>query len=111
MCSSDRASWLDQLKQHFDSTGSASFWTLISNAMAALITVSLTVIAYLVYVITLVVFGFLLHAVLLCPLGAGTFGSGPVLAQHANGSCMAESMGPRLPAVTTTAASTRFSNR
>jgi hypothetical protein len=51
-------SWLDQLKQQFDSTGSASFWTLISNAMAALITVSLTVIAYLVYVIALVVFGF-----------------------------------------------------
>jgi hypothetical protein len=51
-------SWLDQLKQQFDSTGSTSFWTLISNAMAALITVSLTVIAYLVYVISLVVFGF-----------------------------------------------------
>jgi hypothetical protein len=51
-------SWLDQLKQQFDSTDSASFWTLITNALAALITVFLTVIAYLVYVIALVVFGF-----------------------------------------------------
>ena len=51
-------SWLDQLKQQFDSTDSASFWTLITNALAALITVFLTVIAYVVYVIALVVFGF-----------------------------------------------------
>lgn len=51
-------SWLDQLKEQFDPTGSTSFWTLITNAMAALITISLTVVAYIVYVIALVVFGF-----------------------------------------------------
>jgi hypothetical protein len=51
-------SWLDQLKQQFDSSGSETIWALISGAQAAAITVLLTIVAYIIYVVALIVFGF-----------------------------------------------------
>ncbi|SRR6266481_48253 len=51
-------SWLDQLKQQFDSSGSETIWALISGSQAAAITVLLTVVAYILYVVALIVFGF-----------------------------------------------------
>ncbi len=51
-------SWLDQLKQQFETNGGFSFWDLITSSTSAVISAVLIVIAYLVYVIAVVVFGF-----------------------------------------------------
>lgn len=51
-------SWLDQLKQQFETNGGFSFWDLITSSTSAVISAVLIVIAYLVYVVAVVVFGF-----------------------------------------------------
>jgi hypothetical protein len=51
-------SWLDQLKQQFESDGTTSFLGLVSNTNSALITVLLVFVAYIIYVLAIVVFGF-----------------------------------------------------
>lgn len=51
-------SWLDQLKQQFEADGATSFLNLISNTNSALITVLLVFLAYIIYVLAIVVFGF-----------------------------------------------------
>ncbi len=50
--------WLDQLQQQFDKDGATSFLHLIANNGSALITVVLTFVAYLLYVLAIVIFGF-----------------------------------------------------
>jgi len=50
--------WLDQLQQQFEKDGTSSFLHLIANNGSALITVVLTFVAYLLYVLAIVVFGF-----------------------------------------------------
>jgi len=50
--------WLDQLQQQFDKDGATSFLHLIANNGSALITVVLVFVAYLLYVLAIVVFGF-----------------------------------------------------
>jgi hypothetical protein len=52
------ASWMDQLNQQFQSNGSTSFWSLIQGGPAALITVLLVFVAYLIYALAVIVFGF-----------------------------------------------------
>jgi hypothetical protein len=51
-------SWLDQLKQQFEADGTTSFLNLVSNTNSALITVLLVFVAYIIYVLAIVVFGF-----------------------------------------------------
>src|SRR5206468_3108241 len=51
-------SWMDQIKEQFDRDGGSSFLSLISGGSAALITVVLIFIAYLVYVLAIIVFAF-----------------------------------------------------
>jgi hypothetical protein len=50
--------WLDQLQQQFDKDGATSFLHLIANNGSAFITVVLVFVAYLLYVLAIVVFGF-----------------------------------------------------
>jgi hypothetical protein len=52
------ASWMDQLNQQFQSNGSTYFWSLIQGGPAALITVLLVFVAYLIYALAVIVFGF-----------------------------------------------------
>lgn len=52
------ASWMDQLQQQFQSDGSTSFWSLIRGGFSALTTVLLVFVAYLIYALAVVVFGF-----------------------------------------------------
>jgi len=51
-------SWLDQLKQQFEADGTTSFLNLVSDTNSALITVVLVFVAYVIYVLAIVVFGF-----------------------------------------------------
>lgn len=50
--------WLDQLKQQFDADGTTAFLHLVNNSTSALITVVLVFVAYLIYVLAIVIFGF-----------------------------------------------------
>ena len=50
--------WLDQLQQQFDKDGAPSFLHLIANNGSAFITVVLVFVAYLLYVLAIVIFGF-----------------------------------------------------
>jgi len=52
------SSWLDQLKQQFDSDATTSFLHLITNASSALITVLMVLVAYLFYALAVIVFAF-----------------------------------------------------
>lgn len=52
------ASWMDQLKQQFQSDGSPSFFSLIQGGLSALTTVLLVFVAYLIYALAVIVFGF-----------------------------------------------------
>ncbi|MGC2741856.1 MAG: hypothetical protein WA672_01620 [Candidatus Angelobacter sp.] len=52
------ASWMDQLKQQFQSDGSTSFFSLIQGGLSALTTVLLVFVAYLIYALAVIVFGF-----------------------------------------------------
>src|SRR6266481_7346212 len=51
-------SWLDQLKQQFDADGTSSLWHLITGGGSAMITVLLVIVAYLIYALSIIVFGF-----------------------------------------------------
>lgn len=52
------ASWMDQLQQQFQTDGSTSFWSLIRGGYAALTTVLLVFVAYLIYALAIIVFAF-----------------------------------------------------
>jgi hypothetical protein len=52
------ASWMDQLKQQFETDGTTSFWHLVTGGGSALITVLLVFVAYLFYALAVIVFGF-----------------------------------------------------
>jgi hypothetical protein len=52
------ASWMDQLQQQFQTDGSTSFWSLIQGGYSALTTVLLVFVAYLIYALAVIVFGF-----------------------------------------------------
>src|SRR5260221_5765528 len=52
------SSWLDQLKQQFDTDGASSLWHLITGGGSAMITVLLVFVAYLLYALAVIVFGF-----------------------------------------------------
>jgi hypothetical protein len=52
------ASWLDQLKQQFETDGASSFLHLVTGGGSAAITVLLVFVAYLFYALAVIVFGF-----------------------------------------------------
>jgi hypothetical protein len=52
------ASWMDQLKQQFETDGASSFLHLVTGGGSAAITVLLVFVAYLLYALAVVVFGF-----------------------------------------------------
>lgn len=64
-------SWLDQLKQQFEAGGTQSFLSIITAAPAAAITVLLIFVAYVLYAVAVIVFGFFytLYGCLLYTLG------------------------------------------
>ena len=51
-------SWMDQLKQQYDTTGNLSFWDLVSGTQAGMITAQLLLIAYILYAFAVAVFSF-----------------------------------------------------
>ncbi len=63
--------WLDQLKQQFEDGGTQSFLAIITAAPAAAITVLLIFVAYVLYAVAVIVFGFFytLYGCLLYTLG------------------------------------------
>ncbi len=63
--------WLDQLKQQFENDGTQSFLSIITAAPAAAITVLLIFVAYVLYAVAVIVFGFFytLYGCLLYTLG------------------------------------------
>src|SRR6185312_2174534 len=63
--------WLDQLKQQFDTDGTQSFLSIITAAPAAAITVLLVFVAYVLYAVAIIIFGFFytLYGCLLYTLG------------------------------------------
>lgn len=52
------SSWLTQLKQQFQTNTFSSFWKLIIGSPAALITVLLIVVAYMIFAVAFIVFAF-----------------------------------------------------
>jgi hypothetical protein len=52
------ASWMDQLKEQFQNDGSTSFLSIIQGGAAAETTVLLVFVAYLIYALAVIVFGF-----------------------------------------------------
>jgi hypothetical protein len=52
------ASWMDQLRQQFQNDGSTSFLRLIQGGSSALTTVLLVFVAYLIYALAVIIFGF-----------------------------------------------------
>lgn len=64
-------SWLDQLKQQFETSGTQSFLSIITAAPAAAITVLLILFAYVLYAVAIIVFGlfYTLYGCLLYTLG------------------------------------------
>ena len=64
-------SWLDQLKQQFEAGGTQSFLSIITATPAAAITVLLIFVAYVLYAVAVIVFGFFytLYGCLLYTLG------------------------------------------
>lgn len=65
------SSWLTQLKQQFQDNTLSTFWKLITGSPAALITVLLIIVAYIIFAVALVVLGFFytLYGCLLYVLG------------------------------------------
>jgi hypothetical protein len=63
--------WLDQLKQQFENDGTQSFLSIITATPAAAITVLLIFVAYVLYAVAVIVFGFFytLYGCLLYTLG------------------------------------------
>lgn len=64
-------SWMDQLRQQFETNGTQSFLSIITAAPAAAITVLLIFVAYVLYAVAVIVFGFFytLYGCLLYTLG------------------------------------------
>jgi hypothetical protein len=64
-------SWMDQLKQQFESDGTQSFLSIITATPAAAITVILIFVAYVLYAVAVIIFGFFytLYGCLLYTLG------------------------------------------
>ncbi|HEX7286045.1 MAG TPA: hypothetical protein VF532_07665, partial [Candidatus Angelobacter sp.] len=64
-------SWMDQLKQQFETGGTQSFLSIITAAPAAAITVLLIFVAYVLYAVAVIIFGFFytLYGCLLYTLG------------------------------------------
>ena len=52
------ANWMDQLNQQFQNEGTMSFWQMIQGGAAAATTVLLIFVAYLIYALAVIVFGF-----------------------------------------------------
>jgi len=52
------ASWMDQLKQQYDTQGNLTIWDMITGAMAGEITGMLLIVAYILYACAVVIFSF-----------------------------------------------------
>ena len=50
--------WLNQIRQHYDTTGNLSLWDLITGAKAGEMTAEFLILAYVVYACALVIFSF-----------------------------------------------------